>query len=196
MPDFVPFFDTSWTPDYHCRPMSERLPVWIDPFRAADSRRAFAGRLDLATMARLAPNLADPAGEVEVELEFGVDRERVRYAQGRIATSLSLICQRCMQPMTVAVAREVKLAFVSGEGEMNRLDPSYEPVLVETETVALAGLVEDELLLALPMVAMHPEDRCQPAVVPETEPEVEEPKQEEKENPFSVLADLKKRSNS
>ena len=72
------------------------------------------------------------------------------------------------------------------------LSPEYEPLFVEDEPLHLADIVEDELILALPAVAMHPESECTGAQHPSRDGEEESQPAEAKPNPFAVLAKLKR----
>ncbi len=166
----------------------QRLPQQIDPFRLAETGRSLAGPLPLAGLDRLAPLLAADGGEVEVELSFARAPQGGHVAEGTVRGRLRLVCQRCLQPVTVEVDIPVRLAFVHHEAEMAGLGPEYEPCLVGEDALRLADMVEDELLLALPQVPMHPPEACPAARVaaPETEPEPE------REHPFAALAQLKK----
>ncbi|MEK6747659.1 MAG: YceD family protein [Pseudomonadota bacterium] len=166
--------------------MQERLPTNFDPFRLADAGRELRGQLGLEGMDRLAPGLADRAAVVAVELKFGVDSEKFRYISGRVWTTLTLLCQRCMQPVAVPVDKTVSLGIVPSADAAESLQPGYDPLIVDTPLVALATIIEDELLLAVPMVPMHPPGSCEAVVLL-----VEKPVPVKKESPFAVLARLK-----
>jgi uncharacterized protein len=72
-------------------------------------------------------------------------------------TALQLECQRCLQPMTVRLDVQPSLRFVRGEARAEQLDEdSEEDVLALTPTLDLQPLIEDELILALPLVPRHP----------------------------------------
>ncbi|MEJ2644859.1 MAG: YceD family protein [Gammaproteobacteria bacterium] len=165
------------------------LPDHIAAMALARTGAHFAGRLPLARMPRLGEALLDSSGEVAVDLHLGTDDERVRYLTGRIRGELTLQCQRCLEPMALAVDIDVRLGLVDGLDEAQRLPEGYEPLVVEAGKVALSELVEDELLLALPVVPKHG-DASECRVIESEEDTVEEAR----ENPFTVLADLKRRS--
>jgi uncharacterized protein len=172
---------------------NERLPVHIDPFRMAESRRLFEGRIALAEMERLGELLQDSDGEVTVSLEFGTDNEGIRFLRGRIQAEVSLECQRCLETMRYPIDSEFALALVRNTVEAEALPSHYEPLLVEGEPLFLRDIIEDELLLALPIVAMHKQEEC--SVNVSSGQEAGETRKDTgaavKENPFAVLADLK-----
>lgn len=113
------------------------------------------GWVALRRMERLAGSLCDAQGRVDVELHFGRDAQRIPFVQGRVQARLTMICQRCLEPMEVRIERDLLLALVRSEAETGRLPGKYEPLLVTPEPMAVAGIVEDELLLALPIVPLH-----------------------------------------
>lgn len=173
---------------------NERLPVHIDPIRMAESRRLLRGRLALAEMSRLGEALQDTEGEVTVSLEFGTDNEGIRFMRGRIQAEVGLECQRCLETMRYPINSEFALAMVRSETEAEALPSHYEPLLVEGDPLFLRDIIEDELLLALPIVAMHAPEECSVDTSPGRaagETHKDTGVATVKENPFSVLADLK-----
>jgi uncharacterized protein len=90
--------------------------------------------------------------------------------------------------MPLSVQADLSLAFVEGVDEARMLPEALDPTLVRHGQINLRDLIEDELLLALPQVAMHPMGECalqvgaQPA--PGNEPA--------RKNPFAVLQKLKR----
>ena len=109
---------------------------------------------------------------------------RLRLAAG---TCLSLECQRCLKPVRVQLQIERSFRFVHGEDAAALLDAeSEDDVLALTRALDLRELIEDELLLALPLVPRH--DTCpEPLPVP-----IDDATPEAKPNPFAALADLKR----
>ncbi len=170
---------------------NERLPVHIDPIRMAETRRLLQGQLALAEMERLGGALLNNDGEVAVSLEFGTDSEGIRYMRGRIQAEVSLECQRCLEPMRYPIDSEFALAMVRSAPEAEALPSHYEPLLVEDEPLFLRDIIEDELLLALPIVPMHASEECRVDTSLGGAGETHSDKDAEKGNPFSVLANLK-----
>ncbi len=100
---------------------------------------------------------------------------------------IGLECQRCLQPVLTSVAAERSFLFVAGEDVAAELDVDVEDdVLAITRALDVLGLIEDELLLALPLVPRH--DRC-----PQPLPVRDDPlPADETPHPFAVLAALKR----
>jgi len=172
-----------------------RLPVHIDPFRMAETRRLLQGQIALADMARLGESLQNTTGEVSVSLEFGIDNEGIRFIHGHIQAEVGLVCQRCLELMRYPIDSEFMLGLVRSTSEAEALPSHYEPLLVDDEPLFLRDIIEDELLLALPIVAMHAPEECSVELNPT--PQAEQAQEENDtgaaagENPFAALADLK-----
>ncbi len=168
-----------------------RIPERLDPWRYADLGKSLSGTLRLDSLSRLGACLAVSDGDVSYELRFERDGERRAVMTGTISAELVLQCQRCLEPLDYPVETPVAVAFVEGIDQAGRLPESLDPCLVEEGGVSILDLVEDELLLTLPQVAMHPQGHCrnQPAAL--TRPEPAEPDTQSSRNPFAVLAELK-----
>jgi uncharacterized protein len=147
--------------------MSGGLPAFIEPLRLAERRQSLAGYVALARCRRLAESLADTEGEVEVDLEFDREGPRRVVVRGSVRAELRLVCQRCLEPMTLRVEAPVRLVVVRSEAEADRLEEGEDPLLVGQDPISLVEMVEDEILLALPQVPTHPPAVCGgPALAP------------------------------
>ncbi len=163
--------------------MPNRLPARIDPAQLARSGSRLSGALALAGLERLAAQCAtQPDGHAVVELGFRADGERV-LIEGVVEAAVPVICQRCLEPMQLALRADVRLCSVGDAHE--ELPEGFEPLEHEGETVTTSELVEDELLLALPGAPMHPADVC---AAPGTDAAPETP--ESAESPFAGLREL------
>ncbi|MBB5204460.1 uncharacterized protein HNQ51_001774 [Inhella inkyongensis] len=106
-----------------------------------------------------------------------------------VGAAARLCCQRCLQAFEQQIRFERAFRFVRDEATALELDPeAEEDLLVLSRSFDARELVEDELLLALPIVPMH--DDCEPPPIPQGEPEPEQ-QAEVKPNPFAVLAALR-----
>ncbi|GBE09831.1 hypothetical protein BMS3Bbin12_00827 [bacterium BMS3Bbin12] len=135
--------------------MPRRLPEHLDPLRRVEQGAVLRGWVALRRMERLARSLCDVQGRVDVELHFDRDAQRIPFVRGRVQARLTMICQRCLEPMEMRIERDLLLALVHSEAEAGRLPAKYEPLLVTPAPMDVAGIVEDELLLALPIVPLH-----------------------------------------
>lgn len=151
------------------------------------ARREFEGRIPLAAMARLRGSLLDCEGEARYALAFGTDALKVPYAELRIDAALPLECQRSLQRFLLPVQLVQRLGLIRDEADEAALPPGYEALLVAGDGMLRpAELVEDELILALPVVPVAPDAE---AVERDFAPTAEETA---RANPFAALAGWKK----
>lgn len=150
----------------------------------------------LAQLPRLAASLwAPPAADEQVGWQ-------ARFSQAQPAagspqlwleleahTHVTLQCQRCLQALQQPLALQRRFCFVASEADAERLDAeSDDDHLVMTARLDLRALVEDELILELPIVPRH-EGRC-PEPLPLAPAAADEA--EARPNPFAALAALRK----
>lgn len=156
------------------------------------ARRSFNGRLPLAAMARLRDLLADTEGEARFSLEFDQDILQLPFAELRIDAELPLVCQRSLQRFLQPVTLTQRFALVRGgdvdeeEVEASLLSDYEILQLADDGLLRPAALVEDELILAVPLVPVQPGSESVERDWPVTEEE------DVRTNPFAALAALKK----
>jgi uncharacterized protein len=164
--------------------MLDCLPERIEPVGLADAGRSFRGEVPVSELKRLSPSLSSADGHLKVELEFRLDERRIRILAGHIEGSVNLVCQRCLETLRFPLNLDFRLGIVSSNEEIDRLPDGYEPILVTGEPLRTFDVVEDEVLLAVPVIPLHEGvDSCESGYV--NQPRAE------KENPFSVLEKLK-----
>lgn len=159
------------------------------------------GRFSLAELPRLADSVlraADAGAEPTVEWRVAGSMQRGSRAPWvvdlEVRATLALECQRCLQPTALPLAIERRLRFVEGEDEAARLDEEIdEDVLALTPGLELRALVEDELLLALPLVPRHESCPQLPeALRPAGAAHAGDGKTGGAEHPFAALAALRR----
>jgi len=168
--------------------MLSGLPQTVDLYRLAEAGEAHAGRVKQSVFRRLVSTAHQQQAErwVDVSLQFGVE-QGVHYLRGSLAGGFTVVCQRCLEPMDLPFDTHFTFGFVRNREEESRLPEGFEPLWVEQIEMDLLSVVEDELLLALPMVAMHPPAEC-PAWIDSTV--MNEQAESDRTTPFSVLAAL------
>ena len=170
--------------------MHQQLPNEIDPFRLAQNGLKLAGKLQVSDMKRLPAALHNDEGVVDVSMHFDVDETGTPFLRAKFSSSLTLICERCMEPMVLAVEADCLLAIVQNEHKTEGLAEQYEPWLIDSdEPIELGSVVEDELILALPLVPRH-DFACLPAEAWQSGEEKVEV-EEKPISPFAVLSALK-----
>lgn len=152
------------------------------------ARRLFEGRVPLSAMPRLGGSLADTEGDCVFTLEFGQDTLQVPFVELTIDAGLPLLCQRSLQRFVLPVKTVQRLGLIRDEADEAALPPGYEALLVpEDGQLHPLELVEDELVLAVPVVALAPDSEP----VDQTWSASEE--EQQAASPFAALAGLKKK---
>lgn len=173
---------------------SGQLPQFLEPRKLADQEAEITGQTTVACLPRLAEFADSQEQSVEVVLRFARDEERRQCLSGTIRTRLLMTCQRCLEPVSCLVEARPQLVMVYDQEQMRVLPEHLDPWLVENDRIVLAELAAEELLLALPLVAMHeqcPNPLENPAL---TDNESKAPQQAvTRDNPFAVLAQIKRR---
>lgn len=163
--------------------MDEVVGAVIDGLEFARGGRRLAGPVPLAALSRLADSLVNTAGALDCELVGEQDREGKCWLTLRLAGTLQVCCQRCLETVMLPLTVTKRLLLVPpGQAwpDDELAEDGFDAIAAEKET-ALLPLIEDEVLLALPIAPRH--EACDPPV-----PLVEE----HGPSPFAALAKIKK----
>ncbi len=179
--------------------MSKRLfdPRRLDVAAFAESAGELAGQWPLAALPRLAEMACREIGvEADPLLDWKIRGEKRKLAGASVRpwlrlnahVRLAVVCQRCLQPVVLDVDASRSFAFVEGEAEAAELDAECEDdVLALVRELDLRELVEDELLLSLPLIPKH--ELCPEPLVPGSAGAAQQP---EVPHPFAALALLRR----
>ena len=164
----------------------------------AQDRGVASGALPLSGFARLTQESHSLAAtEPVVPVTYAVSAEMrdttgadVPWMQLQAATVLRLTCQRCLGEVDVPVDFDRSFRFVASEELAQAEDEvSEEDVLVLSKQFDLQELIEDELLMAMPLVPMH--EVCPKPVRLQAADADFDSTPAERPNPFAVLDKLK-----
>lgn len=158
----------------------------VDVFELARTGACVDGALEVARLARLAPMLARPGGELKYRVQGCVDAHGRAAARLYLRADLLLRCDRCGGELPWALDEGRGFFFVRSERELNAL-----PIEVDGDEALLGGagfdlddLAEDEAILQVPISPRHPQ--CAPAAAaPEDGPSAD------RQRPFEALAKLR-----
>lgn len=163
------------------------LPEHLKLDRLPPEGATISGFMPLSALPRLSALLVSDAGSVEANLHLSaVDGGRFVIG-GAVTATVEVRCQRCLEPVALALRARVTAVVVRAEEEVEQLGRHDEPVIAPRGELDVRAALEDELLLALPIVPRHETD-CQPRHRHFRPPGEEAPA---KENPFSALSRLK-----
>jgi uncharacterized protein len=179
------------------------FPTHIEPFKWAELGFVWQGQVDLTRFARVATEVVPPHEHQQIALDckLYLDDRRIAWLDATMSATLPLTCQRCLHPLDFVLDAHVHLALFTEQEYLDRLgrekDTMDYVILSEAqiahgaEVIDVLNLLEDEILLLLPLSPKH--DDCELAVASVGGDLLCSNGQvvEEKRNPFDVLAGLK-----
>ena len=148
----------------------------------------YEGEIALSELGRLGELLhAGNAGlkdrRIALKFEFVRNEYEAPMLVGQLETSLELECQRCLKGLEMPIALDFSL-MIDASDELAS-ESSVDTLYSDDGTIDIAAVVEDELILAIPLVVMHEDTACNENwSVAESGPVI-------KDNPFAVLQQLK-----
>ncbi|MGH8199722.1 MAG: YceD family protein [Steroidobacteraceae bacterium] len=166
-------------------------PPWFQPLdvdRLARGEATIEFDVPLAELPRLKARIAGIGGSVHGTARFG-QQAGFAVAELALAGKATLQCQRCMQAMALPIEGTTHVGLILAEADAAEVPDELEPVLAREGRISAGELVEEELLLALPIVPLHADPR--ECVLPPGAPLVtEEAAEQVTQRPFEGLADL------
>ncbi|CAN5627225.1 DUF177 domain-containing protein [soil metagenome] len=176
----------------------EFTPARLDINAFAEAAATLSATDPLHNYRRLSAELAVPAPEATVRWEAqgddrgGADGSTLAWLHLQAATTLPLVCQRCLSPVETTLQIDRWFRFAADEETAAAEDElSDEDVLVTSREFDLQALIEDELLMDIPITPTH--EVCpEPVQLSAVDPAFEVA-QEARPNPFAVLGSLRPR---
>lgn len=175
-------------------PVSTSMPEHISLDKWADTGFEWSGEVDPNSFERLATTLSAEHDQSNTQLNAELyRRNNVLHLAFTLTGDVWLTCQRCLQPIAIDLSDDYDIALLENDSQVRLIDEEQDYLLLDeivTEQsperlLPFKKLVEDEILLKIPMAPKH--DDCEMSV----EQFGEIPEEEENENPFAALASLK-----
>jgi uncharacterized protein len=167
------------------------LPLQIDPRKLALQGISLEGTVNVEDLPRLASAVTSICGPLWASVQFNLDESKAKVATGSIKVPVETVCQRCLDPLTIELQAEFAVQVIWSEDNINRVATNYEPWLVTDKLADFSELLEDEILLALPLVNYHAKGECTGDTFMQ-EDEGAAGDEVVTDNPFNVLLQLKK----
>jgi uncharacterized protein len=165
------------------------LPTQIDPRKLALQGITLEGEFSAKDLPRLSASVEAVNSSLSATLGFSRDQSGQPLVKGEAKISVDVICQRCLDPMSIEIKAAIALQVIWSEDRIANVSPDYEPWIVVDKIADLGVVLEDELLLALPIVNYHNLGECTgSAVVSKATTNDEEAVAD---SPFSILKQLK-----
>lgn len=169
-----------------------KLPLTLDPVRTAQKRLDYQGIYSGDQVERVAASVVSVDSDVECEMSFAIDNQRLAVITGDAKVAVTLECQRCGKPFPHHVHTTYCFSPIRSIEQAEALPETYEPIEVnEFGEIDLRALVEDEIILSLPVVPVHDSEHCEVSEADMVFGEL--PDEAQKPNPFAVLASLKRK---
>ena len=138
--------------------MSGSLHAWYsrrDLESLADREGVLSGELRLSKLTRLVGMLHSDAGSVRASLKFSQRRDGGLGVELRYSASVELACQRCLEPFRHEVAGNVNVALADAESMAASVPEGYEAFELTDGRLLPAQLIEDELIVSMPLAPKH-----------------------------------------
>lgn len=174
--------------------MSRDFPDWIDPDRAAQGERTYSGRVPVTWLKRLEDLLDAPErddGWVDFSLRVWQDDQGHPRLELQLDGQVPLTCQRTLERYLQPIAGCSDLTVVESEAELSVLPDDAEPKVCPGGRLRVVELIEDEVLLLLPVVPVKP--GTEPVETRVGEIRAPDDEDDKASSPFAALEELKKR---
>lgn len=137
------------------------LPETINPWRLAKSGAEIRGSVAVSSLPRLAELVVEHKGckevlgVISISLTARQDEQYRVYLQGELNTTLSILCQLCLSPMQVTIDEHFSWLVVKTDEQADSALANHDPVFADEDRVNLLRLIEDEVILELPIAPSH-----------------------------------------
>ena len=172
------------------------LPTRLDHNQMASQARLLKGEVPISQLQRFGAMLADVDGNIDLELSFSKGKHGRTLILGRARVAVGLICQNCMQLFRESLDCGINLQVVSSDKENDFFEDDTDTIVCENMEISLADLIEDELIMSLPMIPRHNENGCHDNEYRQGDSEIVVDEVNKTHRPFAGLAAaLKKQDN-
>lgn len=159
----------------------------IDVIDFARNAGVYHGKIAIAALERLQDRLSGNKGELDYVVTGSADADGKLFLHIAVDGGIHLQCQRCLAGMVHVLAIRTDLLVIRSESELSCFDENALPdTVLAGSGVDVLMLVEDEVILDIPVSPRHPEGECSVDELYGHSSAVTA------ENPFSVLKKLQK----
>ena len=168
------------------------LPARINPRKLAVENSRLEGVIALVKFGRLVEALESSEGVVQVKLEFRKGKKHKVIIIGHVSTCVTLVCQNCLAAMEYELEASFQYLVVESESDLAEIAEGEDGIVCPDEKILLVAMIEDELIMSLPMVSRHGDHECQPMIEHKNDDCSIKP---QTHRPFTGLAELKNELN-
>ena len=136
--------------------------IVIDTVKFARNGQEMIHSFSVEDLQRVKDIVGDVGEEIEAKLEGGVLKTGKPFIDLSIKADLPLTCQRCLELMNFELNSSTRFIIAFGKSELTDLsdEPDDVEFLIAEEDADVVAMVEEELLLRLPMAAKHEDGKC------------------------------------
>lgn len=161
--------------------MSNSLPLMADPWLMYRRNHELVGTLLLSQMPNLQGSQNREQSTATVRLAVKQREDGQTVLVGNTDIELEFDCQRCLKPLVQTISAAFELVLVKFERQLSSVSDDDDAIVCE-DSLELAPLIEQELILSLPMIAKHSD--CQAMYENTANDDVD------RQHPFANLKDL------
>lgn len=164
----------------------------IQPSKLAKKEGELRFSWQVKDFTRLCETLFSDKGDINVRIEGCYDKQDRCLIKSEIKAKLFLVCQTTFEPIEHQINSQVTFCTLTNEDQFIDVEKEYEPVLVEDGRLDLARVIEDELILSVPIVANKSIGSLAQKMSFGELDEQSIVEEKQASNPFLVLSNLKK----
>ncbi|HTE41276.1 MAG TPA: DUF177 domain-containing protein [Steroidobacteraceae bacterium] len=172
----------------------QHIEELVDAMQLAARGGTIRRKFTFAELPRLSGMAAEVGTEPSLVARFHMLGPRVAIA-GSVTAQLRTTCQRCLRPVDVPIDDEFDVVISKSDTELDELAETQDAVVADASRFDLALLVEEQLLLAVPLVPLHTSEACAAVSLTDVEPSAEKKvaaaeARVETQHPFANLREL------
>ena len=168
---------------------NQQLPQQVTVRKLVESGAKLSGFVADVRLPRVVEAVQQISAQVEADLHFGMNESNKMIIGVEIHGAVDLTCQRCLEPVTVPLKIATTLTVVAHDEEARSCIRSHEPIVLDEGLLNIDQMLEEEILLSLPVVALHPKVSADEISLVEHEG-IERRAARGLDNPFAVLKTL------
>ncbi|WP_440682813.1 YceD family protein [Cysteiniphilum halobium] len=172
--------------------MLQQKPFILDPIKAAKEGMVLNQTFSFSHLASLHTCIVDGSYDFQLNFKFHFENNKP-LLDGQLAGKVMLICQRTLEPFAFSFDDPIKLGFVTDDRFFKNFPDTYDPYIYKNNQINLIELLEEEILLSIPMIPKKPLNDCQAEQNTSYYGvfETSDSDKQDKTNPFSALKKLK-----
>ena len=136
------------------------LPEYVDVRKVFLENEEVSGFVASEKLVNMRDILVGENAKVNAILNFLKDKTGRRIITGELTATIEVACQRCLEPLELIIEDYISLIVVDDDESAQRLEKNYEGWVCSTHKLCLAELIEEQLILALPLVSVHSDSSC------------------------------------